>query len=306
MRRIRLVGVILAAATVLAVGAVAVPAIRGQAKGPDPQTRGSRSVAVAAAPGAQIFGAGGPEIGVTIRDGDKGEGVVVSDVRSESPASKAGVKSGDIIVEFDSERVRSSRQLTRLVQETPAGRSVKLVVMREGKRVDLTVTPEVHARGVWSDQLQADTDKLRQDLREGLGGYVFRYPGSDGFEILGPRVDSGLIEGLLQPGGRLGVAAQDMTPQLATYFGVKQGVLVGAVTEGSAAARAGLKAGDVITAVNDHAVNTSSDLARLVHEAGSGAELTLAIVRDRKPMTIKAKLETTTPSPRIIHRTIIV
>ena len=51
-------------------------------------------------------------------------GVVIEDVEAESPAQKAGFKAGDIVVEFDGERVRSTRQFTRLVQETAAGRSV--------------------------------------------------------------------------------------------------------------------------------------------------------------------------------------
>jgi S1-C subfamily serine protease len=46
-------------------------------------------------------------------------------VEADSAAAKGGVKAGDVVVEFDGERVRSARQLTRLVQETPAGRAVK-------------------------------------------------------------------------------------------------------------------------------------------------------------------------------------
>ncbi len=59
-----------------------------------------------------------------------------------SAAEKAGIKKGDVIAEFDGERVRGVRHLTRLVTETPDGRTVKAAVMREGKRVDLSVTPD--------------------------------------------------------------------------------------------------------------------------------------------------------------------
>ena len=81
---------------------------------------------------------GGSRIGLTIdevadNDGAE-EGAVVLEVRRESPASSAGFAAGDIIVEFDGERVRSARQLTRLVRET--------TVVRNERRVELEVTPE--------------------------------------------------------------------------------------------------------------------------------------------------------------------
>ena len=63
-------------------------------------------------------------------------------VRPRRPASKTG----DVIAEFDGERVRSARHLSRLVDRNADGRTVKPAVMREGKRVDLTVTPEERPR----------------------------------------------------------------------------------------------------------------------------------------------------------------
>ena len=168
--------------------------------------------------------------------------------------------------------------------------------MRDGKRVDLSVTPEVRTMGIWSDRLLADTDKLRQDLRDRFGGDVFMF-GSPG---------SGRLE-ILQPAVRLGVSVQDLTPQLATYFGAKEGVLVASVSDGSAAARAGLKAGDVITAVNDKAIAGSSELARRLREAGADAEVTIALMRDRRAMTVKARLESpASRPPRAVRRTIVV
>ena len=287
MRHIRTIGIVLAAGAILAVVAGSVRAVRAQAP---------RNSGPTVRPDLQILSLGGAEIGVTIRDADKGEGVAVTDVRNDSPAAKAGIKAGDVITEFDGEKVRSTRQLTRLVQETPGGHTVKLAVMRDGKRVDLSVTPEVRTMGIWSDRLLADTDKLRQDLRDRFGGDVFMF-GSPG---------SGRLE-ILQPAVRLGVSVQDLTPQLAAYFGAKEGVLVASVSDGSAAARAGLKAGDVITAVNDKAIAGSSELARRLREAGADAEVTIALTRDRRAMTVKARLESpASRSPRAVRRTIVV
>jgi serine protease Do len=83
-----------------------------------------------------------------------------------------------------------------------------------------------------------------------------------------------------------------LTPQLAQYFGVKDGALVKSVQEGSAAEKAGIKAGDVITGVNGSHVYDPSDISRAVNRLESGAEFSVEIVREHKTQTLKGKLET--------------
>src|SRR5262249_45283745 len=73
-----------------------------------------------------LAGRGG-ELGLRIVDAKSG-GVEVERVEPDSAADKAGVKAGDVILEFDGERVRSGRQFARLVQETPSGRTVKATI----------------------------------------------------------------------------------------------------------------------------------------------------------------------------------
>ena len=92
--------------------------------------------------------------------------------------------------------------------------------------------------------------------------------------------------------GRLGVSVQGLTPELAEYFGVKDGVLVTSVTKESAAAKAGVKAGDVITSVDGKAVEDAGGLRRQLRtDEESPTEVTLGITRDRKPMSMKVPLE---------------
>ncbi len=91
----------------------------------------------------------------------------------------------------------------------------------------------------------------------------------------------------------LGITVSDLSSQLADYFGVKEGVLVTAVTESSVAAKSGLKAGDVITSFNGGSVTNPSDLRRRIQRLDDGDAFTIGIVRDKKPQTLKGKYEST-------------
>jgi serine protease Do len=239
---------------------------------------------------------GGPDVQIGVRiadlEGDaaqKMSGAVVSNVREDSPAAKAGVAEGDIVIEFDGERVRSARHLSRIVGETPAGRSVKMVVEREGRRVDLQVTPEAG---------MAHGDHEFFFRRMPNPGFEFNAPNFnfDGAPMRGFR-EHGLREGdpdvMVMPRGRgrLGIGIQDLTPQLEEFFGTDNGVLVTTVQPDSPAAKAGLKAGDVITAVGDAPISSPSDLTRAVRGAAEGSDLSITYMRDKKSARATAKLE---------------
>ena len=215
----------------------------------------------------------GSSIGLTVRDSDAG--VEVESVREGSPASRAGVRADDVVVEFDGERARSAVQFTRLVRETAPGRSVRMVVTRNGSRQTLDVTPE--ARG--ADDIRFPNITLDIDP-EIAGEWALEFGGA-----FLPR--------------RIGATVTSLTPQLAKYFGVEQGVLVSEVTPNSPAEAAGMRAGDVITAINGEAVSAVGDVQRRIREAAAGSSLELRVMRDRKQMTFTAKMpERTRPSGR--------
>ena len=92
--------------------------------------------------------------------------------------------------------------------------------------------------------------------------------------------------------GYLGVSIQPMTADLAKAFGVSEaaGALVSAVVEGSPAAKAGVKPGDVITAYDGRKVARSEDLPRAVAESAVGREVPLTVLRDGKPVTLRAAI----------------
>ena len=223
---------------------------------------------------------GGSRIGLSIEDvadnDAADEGAVVRDVRPESPAESAGFAEGDIMVEFDGERVRSARQLTRLVQDTPAGRTVGTVVMRDGRRVELEVTPEPATSDIAAVVGRLGLGERLEDVYTRVlpdAGRNFAY---DFRTRLGPV--------------RLGVNVQELSPQLADYFGVDDGVLVSSVDDESAAANAGLHAGDVITSVDGRSVADSANLRRRLSAVDPGEEVSIGVTRAGHELELTATL----------------
>jgi membrane-associated protease RseP (regulator of RpoE activity) len=88
-------------------------------------------------------------------------------------------------------------------------------------------------------------------------------------------------------GPSLGVSVTPVTGQLADYFGVKSGVLVSSVWENTPAAAAGIKAGDIITAVDGRSVTSAADITDAMRRA-TGEGVDLSVTRDRKPLILKA------------------
>jgi serine protease Do len=262
----------LVAVALVAAAFVAAPRVWSQDRDSDDRYRPERHV--------MMLDGRGSSIGVRIAESDTG-GVRIEDVEEGSPAEKAGLRAGDVVVEFDGERVRSARQFARLVQETPEGRTVKATVVRGGSRQAIDVTPEAGARARHGDLLLQMPDIERQverSLRALPRDFAFDFDWDGGTFGVFPR-------------GRLGARLSPLTDQLAEYFGAKAGVLVSSVEADSAAAKAGLKAGDVITAVNGRAVETPSDVSRELRDADDGEAVELRVTREKKELTLKATIE---------------
>lgn len=248
-----------------------------------------RQLAVLAGRGAQL--------GVSVRDLDaaqaKGQGgAVVEEVRAGSAAEKAGIRKGDVITAFDGEKVRGVRHLTRLVTETPEGRTVNASVLRDGKQVDVAVTPETGSLASLERNFDVLVPPMRFEKRpHGDDDMTWAIPGrpDDAWMFKGGR--PGEMWGFKSEKGRLGIKIQALDGQLGEYFGTSAGVLVNSVDGDSPAARAGLKAGDVVTSINGKAVAEPSDLIEAVQAVEDGATLTLSFTRDKKALTATATLD---------------
>jgi serine protease Do len=232
---------------------------------------------------------GGAVLGVRIEDVGRQDvarlklaeerGALVKSVEPDSAAQKAGLKDGDVILRYQGEAVQSAAQLARMVRETPPGRTVALEVSREGASRKLSATLEA-GKG----------DRL--DLGEIEIPPVPPIP-PDAFRWYDHGKGRGLLFGEGWPGPRkLGIEFQDISGQLARYFHLSEdrGVLVESVEEGGPAAKAGVKAGDVILKLGGTAIRDGEDLRRELGRMEPGQEVALAVLRDGKPLDLKVKL----------------
>ena len=156
--------------------------------------------------------------------------------------------------------------------------------MRDGSRQTLDITPETrNAVGPFA-QLGPELERQFRDLPRNFSLNIDP-------EIWTPNRR-----------GRLGVTLSPLGDQLASYFGVKQGVLVSSVDADSPAARAGLRAGDIIFAVNGRNVESIADVTEPVLASQPGSALEMRIVRDKKEVTLKATMPERSPSRPVENR----
>ena len=194
-------------------------------------------------------------------------GVEVVAVQDESPAEEAGLKAGDVLLSYNGENIISAQQLGRLVAETPRNRKINIQYWREGKINTATVTTAAAPMSTWPGE-----NFVQPDLRS----FIAEFP----IPLMGWR------------NSLLGVEFEGIDSQLAQYFGVKQGILVRSVDKGSAADKGGIRAGDVVTSINDHSVSTPRDVgAYMRNERRPLTSLTVELTRDKKPLTMKIVLE---------------
>ncbi|HTR13172.1 MAG TPA: DegQ family serine endoprotease [Roseiarcus sp.] len=162
-------------------------------------------------------------------------GALIAGVDEKGPAKPAGLQAGDVIVKFDGKEIKESRDLPRLVASMPVGKSVEVVLFRDGKEVTKTVT---------------------------LGRL------EDGEKKTASIEDEKQQEGAVEKA--LGMEFSSITPDLRKTFSIKdgiKGVVVTSVDPGSPAAERGLKPGDIIEEVNHKAVESPGDVANAIANA---------------------------------------
>ena len=175
------------------------------------------------------------------------KGILVSDVMPESPAAKAGLKPGDIVLEFEGKKVEAPGDLQRGVGLTNPGGDVKLKVWRD--QAEKTVTVKV-----------GEAPEEQREARAPGGGRAAK--------------------------SALGLEVRPITPEVARQLNLPsaEGVVVARVDDGSAAAEAGVQRGDVIREINRNRVRSMPDVERLTRDVKEGDRLTILL--QRGPMSL--------------------
>jgi len=203
-------------------------------------------------------------------------GVEVTMVDQDAPAGKAGLKEHDVILTMNGSNVDSGAQLRRMIRETPPGRVVSFGVSRDGQpetiKVQLADRKKSYA---WSSH-QKD--------------FKFEMPPMPPIPPM-PDFDLPVSVVVVHSSMRSGLMVENLTPQLADFFGAKngKGVLVRSVEKGSRAEKSGFRAGDVIVRVNDQSVQDTSDFSHAIRSQSSGT-VTVGIIRDKKEQNLTLPL----------------
>jgi serine protease Do len=183
-------------------------------------------------------------------------GVLVAGVRADSPAAKVGIKTGDVIVEYDGQAVSQPHELSERIAATPVGKTVTVKVLRDGQEMTLSPTT------------------MGMEARPERGE---RAPGRGRAEE--PQT------------GKFGLALHPLTPEIAQRVGTteKQGLVVQAVRKGSPADQAGLRRGDVITEVNRRPLANVDELRAALEQSTPDKPAVLLIHRRGGSMYVTVK-----------------
>lgn len=179
-------------------------------------------------------------------------GALVADVIADSPAQKAGIERGDIIINYNGQEIKDSHDLPVKVAATPVGEEVQLTVLRDGKEKQLLLSvgelaaddsfhgkPDSASKGKWGLQLHDLDENVAKQLR----------------------------------------------------LDVQEGVAIVGVEPGSAASEAGLRKGDVIIEVNRHAVDSVSAVKKQLGDAQDKDKLLLLVQRENNKFYVPLEME---------------
>jgi serine protease Do len=160
----------------------------------------------------------------------KARGALVAGVDDRGPAKPAGIKKGDVIVKFNGDEVKESRDLPRMVAATPVGKLVEVIVIRDGKETPVNVT----------------LGRLQDDKVAALTP---------------PQNDTTALK------KALGLDLSPLTDDLRRRYSIKDGVkgaVITGVDPNSTAADKRLQPGDVIVEIGQQPVSSPSDVAKLL------------------------------------------
>jgi serine protease Do len=199
-------------------------------------------------------------------------GAEVVMVDHDAPAGKSGMKVHDVILQLDGQPFDNAELLRRRLRELPAGRNITLLVSRDGNPMTFTVRlcdRDALSKQTWVDHFGAP---------EAGGSFLGTQPSGSGF-----------IDRLIPKPLYVGADLNPVRTQLAGYFGVRggTGLLVESVDDQSPAARAGLKAGDVVVKVESLPMTSRNDWQKAIrNHRGEPVQVTIMRNKQEQMLTI--------------------
>ena len=178
-------------------------------------------------------------------------GAVVSDVLADSPAEKAGLQRGDVILTVNGEKVKNNQEFVSKIRQRLAGEKVTLGIIRQKKKIDVPVT---------------------------LG----EMPGNEGAAIEAASAGSKMLKDL-------GLEVAPVSEEIQKKHNLKnrEGLAVTTVEEGSYAARGGIREGDILLEVNGTRLKTPGDLEKVA--SGRGRSTVLLVWRDGRTFFVSIR-----------------
>lgn len=217
------------------------------------------------------------------------KGAEIIDVDHDGPACKAGLELHDVILQMNGQKIENQEQLRELLRAIPAGRTVTLVISRNGQQQTISTqmaNREEVEREAWQQRYRVPAPASIGGAVVG-NGFLKSSPPAPSAATAEPKghrdfLGMSMILGSSFTGAKLEV----MGPQLAEYFGVQgAGLLVRSVDSNSPADAAGMKAGDVVVRINQIPVASGNDWTRTVRE-NRGKPLPVVVLRDKHERTL--------------------
>jgi serine protease Do len=215
-------------------------------------------------------------------------GALVRDVVLGSPAERGGLESGDVVIRFEDDEVKSAAQLTRLVRETPPGREISVEAIRKGQPKDLRIT-----LGGPFDERESH---LHIDVSHAPAIIAVPVP----LPLLPPHhavrevvrdIVADAVLGDHAPRW-LGISYRHVEGRVARRYGVDEGILVTHVVEGGPAGRAGMRVGDLIVRIDGEKIEDPGDLEDALDDVDPLGHCDVRVRRDGRTLDLELRLRT--------------
>lgn len=223
-------------------------------------------------------------LGVSIAENENGQVEVIA-VEKGSPAELAGLKRGDIILEFDGKKITMTQMLVNEVRRRKPGDNVVLKIDRKGKEQDVKVKLGEYSEKDIKKELELKFPRLfPPKAPKAPEPPKVKIPERPFLEVLPRGWESRKF---------IGVYLEELNRELSEFFGVKEGIglVVSKVSEDSPAQKAGLQVGDVIVKADGKQVESVKELSELIQDKEKGDTFEIEFIRDKKKKTVEVEIE---------------